>query len=377
MDGQLWKSVDRGDTWTPVGPKLPTDFAASSVAFAPSDPRVVYLAGSIVENGGTRLLRSVDGGSSWSTSSIPVARTDTWDPRIGAIDPANPDTVILRVDAIEGYGQDTPDEVWGTMDGGRTWKALYTGSGDIPGITIDPATKTLFLAGPLEGVQAAPLDAAFSTGKTAFSRTFDGMAFGLRWTEDGLLVGGNNYPPRGVPAYMLGQSTDQGNTFSRLMTVCDLGLAACDANTTVGSRCPAIWNDTEISRGFATEYIAPRCSSGPDAGSADAGSAGAGTSSGGAGNNDTGGASGGGPKRDRISSDRAGCGCTTPASPLAPGRDIALMLGAVGVAVAARLRLRRRSSSTFPGCHPEAGCTPATRRACGVFLPTASDRTGA
>jgi photosystem II stability/assembly factor-like uncharacterized protein len=64
----VFKSTDRGETWTQMNVGLPEEASVSSVAVDPSDPQIVYAGGN--DPGGHTdrfgVYRSTDGGSSWS-----------------------------------------------------------------------------------------------------------------------------------------------------------------------------------------------------------------------------------------------------------------------------------------------------------------------
>jgi photosystem II stability/assembly factor-like uncharacterized protein len=64
----VWKTTDRGGSWTWLTPDLPVP-AINSVAVDPSDPRLLY-ATTIDRTYPVRLLRSTDGGATWTVSAI-------------------------------------------------------------------------------------------------------------------------------------------------------------------------------------------------------------------------------------------------------------------------------------------------------------------
>jgi photosystem II stability/assembly factor-like uncharacterized protein len=64
-EGGIWKSTNRGDSWTPVGDKL-NSLRAKSIALDPLDGNIVYLGtGSSVYQGGVGIFKSIDGGQTW------------------------------------------------------------------------------------------------------------------------------------------------------------------------------------------------------------------------------------------------------------------------------------------------------------------------
>ncbi len=64
--GGIWKSVDHGGHWTPLGDRLPS-LRVASIALDPIDGDIVYMGtGSSRYQGGAGIFKSVDGGTTWS-----------------------------------------------------------------------------------------------------------------------------------------------------------------------------------------------------------------------------------------------------------------------------------------------------------------------
>ena len=154
-NGGVWESRDGGDTWAPRSDFAPT-LAVGALAFDPSDPSIVY-CGTGEGNWwwflGAGLLRSTDGGTTWSThctapfvgrgfydlvvdpadgqhllaatTSGLYVSTDggtNWTPRrftptfsLAIAPDAGPDAEILA---------GSSDGVWRSTDGGTTWTAV-------------------------------------------------------------------------------------------------------------------------------------------------------------------------------------------------------------------------------------------------------------
>lgn len=76
-NGNIYKSTDAGANFHPFGPPLPAGRAVQSVAFDPADPQRLLAAVGIGLDGGQSgapLLRSSDGGASWSAvDGVPAA----------------------------------------------------------------------------------------------------------------------------------------------------------------------------------------------------------------------------------------------------------------------------------------------------------------
>jgi hypothetical protein len=143
----VWESHDAGGTWTPISDAAPT-LAIGAVAFAPSDPRVIYAgtgeaAGVGFTHAGHGMLRSADGGASWSV----LGRSDFTRGAIHRIrvHPSNAD-VVMAITSRAGAGRDAPEllpapppfGVWKTLNGGATWSRTL--AGQATALEIDPTT---------------------------------------------------------------------------------------------------------------------------------------------------------------------------------------------------------------------------------------------
>jgi MYXO-CTERM domain-containing protein len=258
-DTLLWKSTNQGDSWTKAGTPMPRDFIGSQVRVAPSDSTRVYVVGIAPEGKVGRVQRSDDGGTTWANHEFNFDTTK----QIGAyfrlpmVHPTRPDVAFIRVDMPEGLGQDAPDSVLGTKDGGLTWTKLFDSTGDLPGLTLSPDGKTLLIAGPVDGIRSADVDDALTRGPAAFEQVFDGMVWGLNWASDGTLyAGNNNFGGVDVPEITLGVSHDGGRTFELMMNICQIGYPdSCGASTTLAAQCEGLWDNKEEMLGFGYDFV--------------------------------------------------------------------------------------------------------------------------
>ncbi|MCU0303222.1 MAG: hypothetical protein MUC56_04070 [Thermoanaerobaculales bacterium] len=124
--GGLWKTDDHGGTWRPLTDGL-SDLSVGAVAYAPSDPEVVYLGSG--EGGlgsffvpGIGLLRSDDGGESWFLPQPGEIVAEQFFAL--SVDPRDPERVLAA----------TERGLLATDDGGLSWSEPL-GHPDLLGVT--------------------------------------------------------------------------------------------------------------------------------------------------------------------------------------------------------------------------------------------------
>ena len=182
--GGLWKSTNRGQTWTNVFDTMAVS-TFGDVALAPSNPEIVY-AGTGEQNNrqstsyGNGVYRSDDGGRSWRHLGLAETR------HIGKVEvhPRNPD--IAYVAALGNLWAASPERgVYMTTNGGRSWENVLfvdenTGVVDMVMDPSDP--NTLYVA----AYQRLRRAWGFNGGGpgSGIYKTTDG---GATWTE---LTGG-------------------------------------------------------------------------------------------------------------------------------------------------------------------------------------------
>src|SRR5262249_1609499 len=144
----LVKTSDDGTTWVEVGP-LPVNVLAETVEIAPSNPDRVYVSARINPSQASVLLRSDDGGQTWTQNMIDLpAGASAF---IGAVDPNNPDVVYVRVQVTA----NTIGRVQMTRDAGATWKQIWTGQGEVLGFALSGDGATLAVGGAGSGVNVS------------------------------------------------------------------------------------------------------------------------------------------------------------------------------------------------------------------------------
>jgi hypothetical protein len=164
--GGLWKSFDRGVTWTPITDEEPV-LAVGGVAVLPSDPNVVIMGtGEATLNidrvGGVGILKSTDAGATWNPTSLSYSVIQGHGFHFVA---ANPIRGTLLAGATNG--------LWRSSDAGDTWTRVD------PGLTGGDYYAAQWKPGHADSVFAAK--GSSSSGNNVKVSTDDG----LTWTVSG------------------------------------------------------------------------------------------------------------------------------------------------------------------------------------------------
>jgi photosystem II stability/assembly factor-like uncharacterized protein len=206
----LVPSKDGGLSFGP--PVLPTSEQLVSVEIATS-PGIVYATSVVLPGGaapaGAALYRSGDGGAKFSRIALPVAAGGIV--RIAAVDPADGNTVYLRITELNG------DSLAITTDGGVTVTRVLQSQSPLTGFARGP-DRTLY-AGNRAGAFFTRLPSA---GTFATSAGPHLACLGLRGSR--LYACGDGIQD----SFDLATSDDGGKSFQRLLRFVDLqGPLAC------------------------------------------------------------------------------------------------------------------------------------------------------
>ena len=145
--GGLWKSTNRGVTWTNLWEHMPVS-TFGDVAIAPSDPNVVYAGTGEQQNRqstswGAGVFRSDDGGATWTHLGLEETR------HTGRVQVHPTDPNVVYVAALGNLWRSSPERgVYRSRDGGGSWEKVlyvdeYTGAVDL---VMDPGDPNVLYA---------------------------------------------------------------------------------------------------------------------------------------------------------------------------------------------------------------------------------------
>ncbi|HZQ23717.1 MAG TPA: hypothetical protein VFA89_13075 [Terriglobales bacterium] len=221
VSGGVWRTVDGGNTWTPLTDKDPIS-SVGAIAVADSNHNVIYVGtGESCIRGnisyGNGMYKSTDGGKTW----LHIGLENTQHIARVLIHPHNPDIVYVAAFG-HAYGPNPDRGVYRTNDGGKTWqKILYkddkTGAIDL---AFDPQNPNVMFA------------AMYEAQRTPWSLSSGGPGSGLYKSVDG----GNTWKHlegNGLPSGLLGRigvsvSGADSNRVYALIEAKDSGLYRSD-----------------------------------------------------------------------------------------------------------------------------------------------------
>jgi photosystem II stability/assembly factor-like uncharacterized protein len=133
--GGCWKSIDAGNSWTPLTDNL-SSLGVSGIAIDPTNSNIVYIATGDGDGNDTYsigVLKSTDGGATWNSTGLNWNTTQARVMRKIIIDPTNPN--ILYVATSHG--------LFKTTDAGANWISVLSAS--IRDVEFNPFnTNTVF-----------------------------------------------------------------------------------------------------------------------------------------------------------------------------------------------------------------------------------------
>ena len=139
--GGIWKTTDQGTSWKPIGDSLAM-LAVLSLAVAPSDPNILYAGtgtSGFPTSIGAGLLKSTDGGESWSMPILADANSTS----VNAISvhPLNSQDLLI---GTKGGG-------FRSTDGGANWAQVINHLGIVADLVRDPSNPEVLYASTWSG----------------------------------------------------------------------------------------------------------------------------------------------------------------------------------------------------------------------------------
>jgi photosystem II stability/assembly factor-like uncharacterized protein len=171
--GGIWRSVNGGTSFTPVSDSQ-ADLGVAAIAFAPSDPTVVYAAMGDLDNSGyfgTGILKSTDSGATWTrinNTSYPSKGNSV----AIQVDPLDADRVYAaQYNSLNAAtGGTFGSGIYVSTDGGVAW--TRTLSGLASDVVIHPTNRQIVYAG---------MTFVFGTGE--LPGLYKSVDAGLTWTR--------------------------------------------------------------------------------------------------------------------------------------------------------------------------------------------------
>ncbi|HEY4013045.1 MAG TPA: MYXO-CTERM sorting domain-containing protein [Polyangiaceae bacterium] len=191
----LEQSTDAGGTWSALGTALPLS-QAFTIDVDPTDATHLYATGlSAGPNGTGVFLRSMDHGTTWTSTAIPGSDSNSV-PYIAVVDPLDPakifvrtDSTIVPADAPEPQGNDA---LLYSSDGGNTWTQVLQMTAKLLGLALspdgttviagygDPVEAGIFVDPTVTGIYESPV------GNFNFQMVYAGSVTGLTWSMLGV-----------------------------------------------------------------------------------------------------------------------------------------------------------------------------------------------
>ena len=220
-DGGVWKTTNGGQSWTPLTDSQPS-LSTGSIALDPANPDTVYVGTGELIGGdaypGAGILKSTDGGTTWTSVSAPFMRNQVG-LAIGAVAVSPKNSQIVLAAASNQFVNNGPGGILRSTDGGLTWSSVLPTSWGASAVVFDPngiAYASLTVVGTTGAFRLQlwkSSDGGATWNQTGFTET-DGsrMKLAIAPTDFTLYV-----------AYALNQSTavllsshDGGATFTTL-----------------------------------------------------------------------------------------------------------------------------------------------------------------
>jgi photosystem II stability/assembly factor-like uncharacterized protein len=148
VNGGVWKTIDFGNTWSPIFDDAGSSGSVGAIAVAPSDPNVIYVgSGEGLQRPdlavGDGIYKSTDAGKTWTHLGLRDAQQIT----AIVVDPKDSRRLYVAAQGHP-YGPNAERGVFRSTDGGKTFeKVLYKGENTgAAELVMDPANPQILYA---------------------------------------------------------------------------------------------------------------------------------------------------------------------------------------------------------------------------------------
>jgi photosystem II stability/assembly factor-like uncharacterized protein len=225
----VFQSTDDGSHWAQLGQALDPSLLVSTVDVAPSDPHRLYVSATRGFGPGrtASLLVSVDDGATWTERSVPLDTTSEAFIYIGGVDPVDADRVYIRTGAPK--GQSGATRLLVSVDGGSTFQVGLTLSGQMLGFALSPDGSKIYAGGNIDGLFVGQRETGTFARMRSVVRGGDGGAIDVH-VECLATRGSELWACADAPSgFIAGVSTDDGATFEPRLQLGSVGAAiACE-----------------------------------------------------------------------------------------------------------------------------------------------------
>jgi len=250
---EVWKSLDSGETWVRLSPALDPGLVGYTLDAAPSDPRRIYVTGTLYRTADSgpatqgKIYVSNDEGATFTAFDLPGA--DIEHPAfLAAVHPTNPDALYVRV---RGPDSPSPDQTVENFllysdDAGKTFREILRERADFLGFALsrDGGTVLVGMGDSRVPMAQRPVDKgalglySAAAPAHAFQRLSPGHIGGLTFESEELWLCTSQFDRD----FELMRSGDRGQTLEGIMQLRDLeGPVICPCETSTGAACPHRW----------------------------------------------------------------------------------------------------------------------------------------
>jgi photosystem II stability/assembly factor-like uncharacterized protein len=181
--GGVWRTVDGGASWLPIGDGQFHMGSIGAIAVAPDDPNVLYVGTGeapvrgVSSSYGDGMYKSTDQGRTWSRIGLAQSRTIS---RV-IIHPKNSDLVYVAAQGSR-WGASAERGVYRSADGGKSWKLVLAPPDSLSGpadLAMDPSNPRVLYAATWDH-QRTPWQVRSGGPGSGIWKTTDG---GDSWTR--------------------------------------------------------------------------------------------------------------------------------------------------------------------------------------------------